>query len=91
MTFEGENNYEIPYAHGMGLISDELYEVGFSSVSYRYTFINFTYTYWLTFLNQSLNTNCKGEYLNINPSNSLCLQDVQTFKEVGFYLKQNQI
>uniref|UniRef100_M1APU8 1-O-acylglucose:anthocyanin-O-acyltransferase n=1 Tax=Solanum tuberosum TaxID=4113 RepID=M1APU8_SOLTU len=55
-TFEGENNYEIPYAHGMGLISDELYE--------------------------SLNTNCKGEYLNINPSNSLCLQDVQTFKEL---------
>ncbi|KAH0694272.1 hypothetical protein KY285_021369 [Solanum tuberosum] len=52
----GENNYEIPYAHGMGLISDELYE--------------------------SLNTNCKGEYLNINPSNSLCLQDVQTFKEL---------
>ena len=29
-TFEGENNYEIPFAYGMGLISDELYEVGFS-------------------------------------------------------------
>ncbi|XP_069153517.1 uncharacterized protein [Solanum lycopersicum] len=55
-TFEGENNYEIPFAYGMGLISDELYE--------------------------SLNTNCKGEYININPSNLLCLQDVQTFKEL---------
>ncbi|XP_055833045.1 serine carboxypeptidase-like 11 isoform X3 [Solanum dulcamara] len=55
-TFEGEKNYEIPYAHGMGLISDELYE--------------------------SLKTNCKGEYLKINPSNALCLQDVQTFKEL---------
>ncbi|CAN4092176.1 unnamed protein product [Withania somnifera] len=55
-TFEGEKNYEIPYAYGMGLISDELYE--------------------------SLNTNCKGEYFNINPSNTQCLQDVQTFKEL---------
>ncbi|MCE3050083.1 hypothetical protein HAX54_046443 [Datura stramonium] len=55
-TFEGQNNYEIPFAHGMGLISDELYE--------------------------SLKTNCKGEYFNINPSNALCLQDVQTFKEL---------
>lgn len=55
-TFKGEKNYEIPYAYGMGLISDELYE--------------------------SLKTNCKGEYLDINPSNTLCLQDVQTFKEL---------
>ncbi|XP_059281154.1 serine carboxypeptidase-like 18, partial [Lycium ferocissimum] len=59
LTYEGEKNYEIPFAYGMGLISDELYE--------------------------SLKTNCKGEYLNIDPSNTLCLQDVQTFKEVGFY------
>ncbi|XP_059279450.1 serine carboxypeptidase-like 10 isoform X3 [Lycium ferocissimum] len=55
-TFEGENNYEIPFAYGMGLISDELYE--------------------------SLKTNCKGEYLNINPSNTPCLQDVQTFHKL---------
>ncbi|MCD7454871.1 hypothetical protein HAX54_026242 [Datura stramonium] len=26
VTFRGELNYEIPYAHGMGLISDELFE-----------------------------------------------------------------
>ncbi|KAF3675558.1 hypothetical protein FXO38_04703 [Capsicum annuum] len=26
LTFEGEDNYEIPYAYGMGLISYELYE-----------------------------------------------------------------
>ncbi|XP_060200794.1 serine carboxypeptidase-like 18, partial [Lycium barbarum] len=54
LTFEGEQNYEIPFAYGMGLISDELYE--------------------------SLKTNCKGEYLKIDPSNSLCLRVVQTFK-----------
>ncbi|KAM3342190.1 serine carboxypeptidase-like 17 isoform X1 [Capsicum galapagoense] len=56
LTFKGEDNYEIPYAHGMGLISDEFYE--------------------------SLKINCKGEYLDINPSNAMCLQDVQTFKEL---------
>ncbi|KAJ8541205.1 hypothetical protein K7X08_002021 [Anisodus acutangulus] len=56
-TFEGEKNYEIPFAYGMGLISDELYE--------------------------SLKANCKGEYLNIDPSNTLCLQDVQTFHPQG--------
>ncbi|KAK4722652.1 hypothetical protein R3W88_012885 [Solanum pinnatisectum] len=55
-TFEGEDNYRIPFAYGMGLISDELYE--------------------------SLKSNCKGEYFNINPSNVLCLQDVQTFNEL---------
>ncbi|PHT40168.1 Serine carboxypeptidase-like 17 [Capsicum baccatum] len=33
-------------------------------------------------LYESLKTNCKGEYLNINPTNTLCLQDVQTFKEL---------
>lgn len=55
-TFEGQNNYRIPFAYGMGLISDELYE--------------------------SLKSNCKGEYFNINPSNILCLQDVQTFDEL---------
>ncbi|WMV27293.1 hypothetical protein MTR67_020678 [Solanum verrucosum] len=33
-------------------------------------------------LYESLKTHCKGEYLNINPNNTLCLQDVQTFKEL---------
>lgn len=27
MTTRKENNYAIPFAHGMGLISDELYKV----------------------------------------------------------------
>lgn len=26
-TFVGEGNYQVPFAHGMALISDELYEV----------------------------------------------------------------
>lgn len=44
LTFEGEDNYEIPYAYGMGLISYELYEVEFSLVLYLYIVINFTHT-----------------------------------------------
>lgn len=28
-TFPEEDNYAIPFAHGMGLISDELYQVSF--------------------------------------------------------------
>ncbi|XP_055833043.1 serine carboxypeptidase-like 17 isoform X1 [Solanum dulcamara] len=64
-TFEGEKNYEIPFAYGMGLISDELYE--------------------------SLKTNCKGEYLNINTRNTFCLQDVQTFKELVSGLNEAHI
>ncbi|XP_009600999.1 serine carboxypeptidase-like 7 isoform X1 [Nicotiana tomentosiformis] len=55
-TFKGEKNYEIPFAYGMGLISDELYE--------------------------SLKRNCKGVYQNTDPSNTQCLQDVQTFQEL---------
>jgi len=27
LTIRKEKNYKIPYAHGMGFISDELYEV----------------------------------------------------------------
>ncbi|KAK4274622.1 hypothetical protein QN277_017816 [Acacia crassicarpa] len=48
-------NYRIPFAHGMGLISDELYE--------------------------SLQTNCRGEYTNIDPKNSNCIRDMESFQE----------
>ncbi|CAL5210983.1 unnamed protein product [Lathyrus oleraceus] len=50
-----EINYHIPYAHGMGLISDELYA--------------------------SLQRNCKGEYINVDSKNELCLRDLQSFDE----------
>ncbi|XP_060200760.1 serine carboxypeptidase-like 17 [Lycium barbarum] len=55
-TFHGEYNYRIPYAHGMGLISDELFE--------------------------SLKRNCKGEYFDIHPSNTQCLNDRQTYDQM---------
>ncbi|KAK4726221.1 hypothetical protein R3W88_031138 [Solanum pinnatisectum] len=43
VTFPKQDNYQISFCHGMGLISDELYE--------------------------SLNEFCKGDYININPTN----------------------
>ncbi|KAI5655177.1 hypothetical protein M9H77_32364 [Catharanthus roseus] len=51
-----ERNYNVLFAHGMGLISDELYE--------------------------SLKETCKGEYYDIDPSNALCKQNMQTFNQL---------
>nr|DAD24905.1 TPA_asm: hypothetical protein HUJ06_026369 [Nelumbo nucifera] len=50
-----DSNKQLPHAHGLGLVSDELY--------------------------QSAKINCQGEYVNINPSNVQCLQDMQAFSE----------
>ncbi|MED6171324.1 hypothetical protein PIB30_039774 [Stylosanthes scabra] len=55
VTTSKESNDKIPYAHGMGLISDELY--------------------------LSLQRNCKGEYMDINSKNEVCLRDMQYFHE----------
>ncbi|CAJ1962101.1 unnamed protein product [Sphenostylis stenocarpa] len=54
-TTQREKNYQIPFAHGMALISDELY--------------------------QSLQENCKGEYINVDTRNVLCSRDIKSFKE----------
>ncbi|KAF7142059.1 hypothetical protein RHSIM_Rhsim06G0063200 [Rhododendron simsii] len=51
----GDGNYAIPFAHGMGLISDELYE--------------------------SLQRNCEGEYMNVDPSNVECSNDVEAYSQ----------
>ncbi|PIA63204.1 hypothetical protein AQUCO_00200904v1 [Aquilegia coerulea] len=50
-----EENSQVPFAHRMGVISDELYE--------------------------SVKKNCHEEYVNVDPSNSQCLKDIQAFKE----------
>ncbi|KFK44961.1 hypothetical protein AALP_AA1G326100 [Arabis alpina] len=52
---ESDSNYRIPYAHGMGLISDELYE--------------------------SLKRRCKGEYLQIDPTNTQCLKLMEYYNK----------
>ncbi|KAK2985399.1 hypothetical protein RJ640_006857 [Escallonia rubra] len=35
-TFPDEDNYRIPFSHGMGIISDELYEVEAYALSYHW-------------------------------------------------------
>ncbi|KDO81471.1 hypothetical protein CISIN_1g012205mg [Citrus sinensis] len=51
-----EENSKIPFAHGMGLISNELYE--------------------------SLKMGCGGEYVNVDPKNEVCLNDIQAFSKL---------
>ncbi|XP_058771388.1 serine carboxypeptidase-like 11 [Vicia villosa] len=55
VTTRKESNYRIPFAHGMGLISDELYD--------------------------SLQINCKGDYVNVESRNILCSKDIELFEE----------
>ncbi|XP_057430722.1 serine carboxypeptidase-like 11 [Lotus japonicus] len=56
LTTERDTNYAIPFSHGMGLISDELYE--------------------------SLQKNCKREYVNVDPRDVFCLRDMNSFMEL---------
>ncbi|RHN59102.1 putative peptidase S10, serine carboxypeptidase, alpha/Beta hydrolase [Medicago truncatula] len=55
ITTHREKNYQIPFTHGMGLISDELYA--------------------------SLQRNCKGEYVDVDSRNELCLRDLRSYDE----------
>ncbi|XP_049398647.1 serine carboxypeptidase-like 18 isoform X2 [Solanum stenotomum] len=65
VTFPEEDNYRIPFCHGMGLISDELYE--------------------------SLNEFCKGDYLNIDPTNKQCVENFKMFKNLVSGINDQQI
>lgn len=46
LTFPEESNYQIPFCHGMGLISNELYEVGSSLTSIHILTLYHTNTVW---------------------------------------------
>ncbi|XP_028058448.1 serine carboxypeptidase-like 18 isoform X4 [Camellia sinensis] len=65
LTTPYDRNYAIPFAHGMELVSDELYE--------------------------SLQRSCQGEYFNIDPSNTPCLQDYQAYSQCIDGLNPSQI
>ncbi|WVZ20464.1 hypothetical protein V8G54_007786 [Vigna mungo] len=55
LTTRKDRNYEIPFAHGMALISDELYE--------------------------SLQKNCKGNYMDMDSEDVLCYKDMESFNK----------
>ncbi|XP_025884470.1 serine carboxypeptidase-like 2 [Solanum lycopersicum] len=65
ITFFEESNYQIPYSHSMGLISNELYE--------------------------SLNEFCKGDYINIDPTNKQCVENFKMFKNLVSGINNGQI
>ncbi|KAL5700518.1 sinapoylglucose--choline O-sinapoyltransferase [Ranunculus cassubicifolius] len=52
---EEERNSRIPFAHGMGIISDKLFE--------------------------SAEKNCHGNYANVDPHNTPCIEDVEAMSE----------
>ncbi|XP_047152420.1 serine carboxypeptidase-like 13 isoform X2 [Vigna umbellata] len=56
MTTRRDGNYAIPFAHGMALISDELFE--------------------------SLQKNCKGNYVDVDSENVLCYKDMDSFHKL---------
>ncbi|XP_017422733.2 serine carboxypeptidase-like 18 isoform X2 [Vigna angularis] len=56
ITTRRENDDGIPFAHGMALISDELYE--------------------------SLQKNCKGNYVDVDSENVLCYKDMELFNKL---------
>ncbi|XP_027942676.1 serine carboxypeptidase-like 18 isoform X3 [Vigna unguiculata] len=56
ITTRTEPNYAIPFAHGMALISDELYE--------------------------SLQKNCKGNFIDVDSENILCYRDMESFNKL---------
>ncbi|KAL5713046.1 sinapoylglucose--choline O-sinapoyltransferase [Ranunculus cassubicifolius] len=53
--YDEERNSRIPFSHGMGLISDELFE--------------------------SAKKNCQGNYINVDPHNTPCIEDVEAISE----------
>ncbi|KAL5713044.1 sinapoylglucose--choline O-sinapoyltransferase [Ranunculus cassubicifolius] len=52
---EQDRNSRIPFFHGMGIISDELFE--------------------------SARKNCQGNYVNVDPHNTHCVEDVEAISE----------
>ncbi|KAG2252985.1 hypothetical protein Bca52824_083121 [Brassica carinata] len=84
--FETDMNSRIPFAHGMALISDELYEVKKHEVCICFLFQQCSSISFFIFFLQSLKIICKGKYVNVDPSNTECLKLVEEYNKVSGYL-----
>ncbi|KAH9655582.1 serine carboxypeptidase-like 18 [Citrus sinensis] len=75
LTDSTENQNSVPhFAYLNALISHEIYEVNSLFISTFQNFISF-YSF------QSAKRNCQGEYVNVDPSNGLCIADLENITE----------
>lgn len=58
---------------------------------YIFLVINITGSSLYYIFVQSLKKNCGGEYVNIDPSNTKCLKDMQAYEKVCLYKCTNEI
>ena len=71
-------NWRIPFAHGMGLISDEIYEV---QLLRRFLLFITTKLTQYSYL-QSLRRICRGNFAKVDPHNTECMNLVEEFEKV---------
>lgn len=72
-------NYRVPFAHGMALICDELYEVWRAFVLLAITIKHFKN---VSIFLKSLKRTCGENYINVDPRNAECLKLTTNFKKV---------
>ncbi|WZY83672.1 hypothetical protein YC2023_030056 [Brassica napus] len=70
-------NWRIPFAHGMGLISDEIYEV---QLLRRFLLFITTKLTQYSYL-QSLRRICRGNFAKVDPHNTECMNLVEEFEK----------
>ncbi|KAH9655585.1 serine carboxypeptidase-like 18 [Citrus sinensis] len=77
LTDSTENQNSVPhFAYLNALISHEIYEVNSLFIS------TFQSNHFISFYSfQSAKRNCQGEYVNVDPSNGLCIADLENITE----------
>ncbi|KAH9655586.1 serine carboxypeptidase-like 18 [Citrus sinensis] len=78
LTDSTENQNSVPhFAYLNALISHEIYEVNSLFIS------TFQSNHFISFYSfQSAKRNCQGEYVNVDPSNGLCIADLENITEI---------
>ena len=89
-----ETNYRVPFAHGMGLISDELFEVIFIFINHIIWLLWHLVTiilFSLLITLQSLERSCGGKFFNVDPSNARCSNNLQAYDHVKTLYRTNHL